>query len=416
MLLGNTVKACRHGCTLSKKGGTFMICVGIDAASEKHDVCITNQEGETFKRVFTIHNNKTEYKKLLNEIESAKKFWNDSKVCIGIESTGVYSETLVNYLSNFEDFEVIYINPILTNMFVHSETVHYAKTDKADAQSICNFLSDKRKRLYTYTQPSYTILEMKSLGREVNHLDKQLNKLTNRLTGLLHIVFPEFFQIFDKVKGTTCLEYLRIYPTPNLIRKKRTLNDVYNYLDKRGRKISNFDNLINLAKETVGKFTKSDEIIISSLASQLQLLNKQKEELVNRMKQLCLENARDLLTIPGAGYITCCTIIGEIGNISNFHGADSLVAFIGINPLVYQSGKYDPKGLSISKKGSSYLRNAIIQISRLIVQYDESFKQYFEKKLAEGKHYNVAIGHVSNKLIRVIYHILKYKEPYKNQL
>lgn len=155
-----------------------MICVGIDAASEKHDVCITNQEGEIFKRVFTIHNNKTEYKKLLNEIESAKKFWNVSKVCIGIESTGVYSETLVNYLSNFEDFEVIYINPILTNMFVHSETVHYAKTDKADAQSICNFLSDKRKRLYTYTQPSYTILEMKSLGREVNHLDKQVNKLS----------------------------------------------------------------------------------------------------------------------------------------------------------------------------------------------------------------------------------------------
>ena len=41
-----------------------MICVGIDTASDKHDVCIMNQEGEIFKRIFTIHNNKTEYKKL----------------------------------------------------------------------------------------------------------------------------------------------------------------------------------------------------------------------------------------------------------------------------------------------------------------------------------------------------------------
>ena len=102
----------------------------------------------------------------------------------------------------------------------------------------------------------------------------------------------------------------------------------------------------------------------------------------------------------------------EIGDISNFRGADSLVAYAGINPMVYQSGKYEAKRLSMSKKGSSYLRNAIILVSRLIVQYDEKFKTYYEKKRAEGKSYNVAIGHVSNKLTRVIYHILKYNEPY----
>lgn len=389
-----------------------MICVGIDAASDKHDVCIMNQEGEIFKRIFTIHNNKTEYKKLLNEIEAAKKFWNDSKVSIGIESTGVYSETLVNYLSKIEAYEIIYINPILTNMFQHSEVVHYAKTDKIDAKNICIFLSDKRKRLYTYTPPSYTILEMRSLGREMNHLNKQINKTVNRLTGMLHIVFPEFFQVFDKIKGATCLEYLRLYPTPDMIVRKHSLDDVYNKLDGRGRKIDNLDNLINLAKETIGHSTKADAISIRFLASQLQLLYSQKEEMIDRMDSLVAENAMNLAWIPGMGAITACTIMGEIGDISNFHGADSLVAYAGINPMVYQSGKYEAKGLSMSKKGSSYLRNAIMIVSRLIILYDEKFKAYYEKKRAEGKTYNVAIGHVSNKLTRVIYHILKYNEPY----
>lgn len=389
-----------------------MICVGIDAASEKHDVCIMNQEGEIFKRIFTIHNNKTEYKKLLNEIEAAKKFWNDSKISIGIESTGVYSETLVNYLSKIEAYEIIYINPILTNMFQHSEVIHYAKTDKIDAKGICIFLSDKRKRLYTYTPPSYTILEMKSLGREMSHLNKQINKVVNRLSGILHIVFPEFFQVFDKVKGTTCLEYLRLYPTPDMIVRKHSLDDVYNKLNSRGRRIDNLDNLINLAKETVGHSTKSDAISIRFLASQLQLLYSQKEAMIDRMDTLVAENAMNLAWIPGMGAITACTIMGEIGDISNFHRADSLVAYAGINPMVYQSGKYEAKGLSMSKKGSSYLRNAIILVSRLIIQYDEKFKAYYEKKRAEGKTYNVAIGHVSNKLTRVIYHILKYNEPY----
>ena len=389
-----------------------MICVGIDTASDKHDVCIMNQEGEIFKRMFTIHNNKTEYKKLFNEIESAKKFRNDSKVCIGIESTGVYSETLVNYLSKIEAYEIIYINPILTNMFQHSEIIHYAKTDKIDAKGICTFLSDKRKRLYTYTPPSYTILEMRSLGREINHLNKQINKTVNRLTGMLHVVFPEFFQVFDKVKGSACLEYLRLYPTPDMIVKKHSLNDVYKKLDSRGRKIENLNKLIHFAKETIGHSTKSDAIAISFLASQLQLFYSQKEALIDRMDILVTENAMNLAQIPGIGAITACTIMGEIGDISNFRRADSLVAYAGINPMVYQSGKYEAKGLSMSKKGSSYLRNAIILVSRLIIQYDEKFKTYYEKKRAEGKSYNVAIGHVSNKLTRVIYHILKYNEPY----
>ena len=389
-----------------------MICVGIDTASDKHDVCIMNQEGEIFKRIFTIHNNKTEYKKLFNEIESAKKFRNDSKVCIGIESTGVYSETLVHYLSKIEAYEIIYINPILTNMFQHSEIIHYAKTDKIDAKGICTFLSDKRKRLYTYTPPSYTILEMRSLGREINHLNKQINKTVNRLTGMLHVVFPEFFQVFDKVKGSTCLEYLRLYPTPDMIVKKHSLNDVYKKLDSRGRKIENLNKLIHFAKETIGHSTKSDAIAISFLASQLQLFYSQKEALIDRMDILVTENAMNLAQIPGIGAITACTIMGEIGDISNFRRADSLVAYAGINPMVYQSGKYEAKGLSMSKKGSSYLRNAIILVSRLIIQYDEKFKTYYEKKRAEGKSYNVAIGHVSNKLTRVIYHILKYNEPY----
>ena len=229
---------------------------------------------------------------------------------------------------------------------------------------------------------------------------------------MLHVVFPEFFQVFDKVKGSTCLEYLRLFPTPDMIVRKHSLNDVYKKLDGRGRKIKNLNNLIHFAKETIGHSTKSDAIAISFLASQLQLSYSQKEALIDRMDILATENAMNLTRIPGIGAITACTIMGEIGDISNFRGADSLVAYAGINPMVYQSGKYEAKRLSMSKKGSSYLRNAIILVSRLIVQYDEKFKTYYEKKRAEGKSYNVAIGHVSNKLTRVIYHILKYNEPY----
>ena len=66
-----------------------MIYVGIDVASEKHDVCIMSEHGEIFKSVLQIKNSKSEYKKLLGYINDAKKLFNDSKIRIGIESTGV---------------------------------------------------------------------------------------------------------------------------------------------------------------------------------------------------------------------------------------------------------------------------------------------------------------------------------------
>ena len=81
--------------------------------------------------------------------------------------------------------------------------------------------------------------------------------------------------------------------------------------------------------------------------------------------------------------------------------------------MVYQSGKYEAKHTSISKKGSRYLRNALIQVSRNIIIYNYDFNLYYKKKISEGKSYNCSIGHISKKLVRVIFYILKHKTPYK---
>lgn len=153
-----------------------MIYVGIDVASEKHDACIMNEQGEIYGKKFQITNSKDEYKKLHSKINEAKKLFKDSNVRIGIESTGVYSSTILNYFSNVEHTEVIFINPVLTNMFQLSQAVHYAKTDSIDAEGICNYLQDKRKKLLTYTPPSYQSLQLKSLYREMIKLNKLITE------------------------------------------------------------------------------------------------------------------------------------------------------------------------------------------------------------------------------------------------
>ena len=67
------------------------------------------------------------------------------------------------------------------------------------------------------------------------------------------------------------------------------------------------------------------------------------------------------------------------------------------------------------KRGSSQLRWALHEAARLMSIWLPSMRVYFQKKLAEGKHCNVAISHVVRKLVRIIYQLLKDNRPYEEQ-
>ena len=301
-------------------------------------------------------------------------------------------------------------------MFQLSQTVHYAKTDSIDAEGICNYLQDKRKKLFTYTPPSYQSLQLKSLYREMIKMNKLITQSKNRLSGIIHVVFPEFFSIFPKINGKLVYSLLIEYPIPSCYKGKH-IDTIYNFAYKEAKGHVNkgdIDKLISYSKDSVGIYNHSDALLIKQLSSLILLLEEQKKELIKEMVSIIKEHFPNILSIPGIGGNIAAGIIGEIGEISNFHNADSLLAFAGLNPIVYESGKYSAKHTQISKKGSSYLRNALTMAARAIINNDEVFKQYYFKKREEGKSYSTAICHVRKKLVRVIYSILKNDTEYKS--
>lgn len=44
---------------------------------------------------------------------------------------------------------------------------------------------------------------------------------------------------------------------------------------------------------------------------------------------------------------------------------------------------------------------------------DITFNNFKDRKLSEGKHYRVTLGHVAKKLVRVIYYLLKTNTKYQ---
>jgi transposase len=79
------------------------------------------------------------------------------------------------------------------------------------------------------------------------------------------------------------------------------------------------------------------------------------------------------------------------------------------------SGNFNAKNVKISKRGSSYLRWAIHTSASLTIHYDDNFSRFYAKKRKAGKHHLVAIGHVTKKLTRVLFHVLKHNSAFVPQ-
>lgn len=105
-------------------------------------------------------------------------------------------------------------------------------------------------------------------------------------------------------------------------------------------------------------------------------------------------------------------IISEFGDLSRFENLDQLTAFAGLDPTINQSGKFNASGTRMSKRGSKYLRFALLNAAFQLVKVSSTFKDYYDKKRAEGKNHYNALGHTAHKLVRIIFHITKNNKAF----
>ena len=113
-----------------------------------------------------------------------------------------------------------------------------------------------------------------------------------------------------------------------------------------------------------------------------------------------------VMAMHGVGNILGPQLMAEIGDVRRFHSKKALVAFAGLDAPPYQSGSYEAKSRSISKRGSPSLRKTLFQVMSCIMRtspFDDSVFQFLDKKRSEGKHFYVYMMAGANKFLRIYY-------------
>ena len=392
-----------------------MILVGIDIGKNKHTFSIIDRgTGEILLNPSAFDNNQNGFLLLIKQLKAYDK----ADILIGMEDTGHYHFALLKYLLDSR-YTVALINPTTTDL-TRKLQGGITKNDPLDSLTICDVIgSNQRKKPYRVTKVNrFELYEQKQLTRHHHNLKEELNIYKNRLQKCIDIVFPEFNSLFRSKYGVVYMNILKTFSSAEAIANAdiRSIRKCFEF-NGRGKRISlSAEQLKSVAKSSIGIPSVAEEIQIRHLVSQIELLEEQLSEIDKRIEEFSAKSNSTILSIPGISHFSGTSILAELGDICNYKKSSQIIKFAGVAPYHYESSQYMAQHTAITKKGSKYLRKTLYQIILPVINNNEVFRTYYNKKLSEGKGHRCAQGHCIRKLLRVIYHLLSTGQQFNPEL
>ena len=388
-----------------------MFLLGIDIAKLDHVAsCIDSSTNEVVFSNFKFKNDFRGFCSLLDKIRT----FDAENLIIGMESTSHYGENLINFLFK-QHFKVALINPLQTS-HLRKANIRDAKNDRLDSLNIARSLIFGK--LNFVSEKNIDCFSLKKLTRFRSNLIKQRSKAKIQLTSLLDLLFPELQYLFKtKIHSRAIYSLLKKYPSAEEIAALKD-DEISNllYASSKGhfRKEKSIE-LKSLAKTSVGIKDTSISLHVIQLIELIELYDRQIKDIVTKITDTVDKLDTKLLSVPGINIISCAIILGETGNLDNFSDSKKLLAFAGLDPKIRQSGNFYASSCRMSKKGSPYLRYALVFTAWNIVRHSEKFNTYYCLKRSQGKSHYSALGHVAHKLVRVIFTLIKKDIIYQEE-
>jgi transposase len=333
-------------------------------------------------------------------------------VIVGMESTSIYYLNLFSFLLE-NGINTVIINPSVIKNF-SKLGIRDAKSDRKDAATIAEYLLYAKPELSDKEKLS----DLKLLSREKEKLSKEISHLKDEILRCLFNLFPELernFNVFSK----GMLNFLLKFPSARKIRrsKRKTVEYEFNKaFEGRGKKPSfTANDIIELANRSIGIDSVAlEEILVTKINMLLTIeeeIDKFDKLISERIEEIQIDKIDIITSIPGIGKSLATSFICEVPEVEMFKDGKSLVAFVGVDPVVRQSGQYIGKH-GISKKGNRHLRRIIYLMAINVIRFEGRFKEFYLRLRARGKSYMEAVIAVANKLLRTIYAMLIHRTYY----
>ena len=154
--------------------------------------------------------------------------------------------------------------------------------------------------------------------------------------------------------------------------------------------------------------------VTKELTKEKKRIRKLIDDHINRYPSL--KQDRTLLeSIPGVGTVISQHMIALVRS-RHFSTAKQCSAFIGLNPVIRESGSSVRGRSHLSKMGDARIRAKLYMAAVVAIKHNPDIKQQYERLLKNGKTKMAALGAAMRKLVQICFGVLKHQTPYQPQV
>lgn len=396
--------------------------IGLDVAKGESQVQAFLQRKKIYKQSFKFTHD-------LPGLHTFHRFYQELENVSGqppaiiFESTGHYHEPVLQFLE-YQDIAYYLVNPVIS-FEARKTSLRQVKTDKADAYHLGELYY--KEDLEIYQRKTEKALNLRLLTRQHSALTDSYVQIKLQFQVALDQIFPEYYHAFSDLYGKLSLNTLLNYSTALDILKvadEKLAEEMGQFGARRSHDW--FLDKARQLKEAARRNPYQSQIShgqLISLRMYIQMLFQYQEHLSKLLKEIntlskSFEEYRLIQSVPGIGDKIAATIISEIGDINQFENPKKIVAYAGLDPSVFESGKFKASINRITKRGSSRLRQTLYTAVQcgLAKGRNKKLIAFYERKRSEGKPHKVAIIACANKLVHWIYAMLKRQEVFVDRV
>ena len=128
-----------------------------------------------------------------------------------------------------------------------------------------------------------------------------------------------------------------------------------------------------------------------------------------------LQKQADLLrSIPGIGPISALHLVCSTNEFTNYSEGKKLACYAGVAPFEHQSGISIKGKTRVHPMANKTLKKHLHLAAVSTLSRPTEFKEYFDRKVAEGKNKMLVINAIRNKLVLRAAAVIKRQQPYVN--
>lgn len=400
----------------------YRLYVGIDWATQAHQVCVVDQECRVIEERSVEHSGAAlaELADRLTRLAEG----DPARVAVAIEiPRGAIVETLIE-----RGFHVYGLNPKQLDRFRDRHTVAGAKDDRRDAFVLADSLRTDRPLFRRLRVDDPLVIQIRELARIDEDLRQETNRLTNRLREQLHRFYPQVLRLCPAADEPWVWSLLELAPTPAHGARVRSAQVKRLLARQRIRRLEPeaiFAALRAPALQVAPGATEAASSHIGLLIPRLRLVHGQRHDCQRRIEALLQAVAaqepdpgqqnehRDvtiLRSMPGVGRVVTATMLAEASQALAERDYHALRAHSGIAPVTRQSGQ---RAIVIMRHGcNTRLRNAVYHWARVSAQKDAHSRAQYTALRQRGHTHGRALRSVADRQLRILVAMLQHGTLY----